>query len=63
MRPFEFDVVETERFVDVGVGDDIDCSDCTFQSSEGAVAHNTHTTTSRKYLVAHQEEDAPVLAR
>ena len=60
VRPFEFNVVETERLVDVGMGDHIDGSDCSLQSSEGAVAHNTHTTTGRKYRVAHQVGDAPV---
>ena len=60
MRPFEFDVIETERFVDIWMGDDVDCSDCTFQSSKGAIAYNTHATTCRKYLIAHQMGIAPV---
>ena len=60
MCSLELDVVETKRFLDVWMGDDIDCSNCTFQTSERAIADHAHTTTGRKYRIACQREVAPV---
>lgn len=59
---FEFDMVETEWLVEVGVRNGIDGSDGSFQSSERAITDDAHTTAGGEYVVVHAMEIAPILA-
>ncbi len=52
-------MVETKRFVNVGIRNGINGSDRSFESSERTIANNTHTTAWGKYLVAHRMVNAP----
>ncbi len=59
MCSFEFNMVETERFVDVRVGNGVNGSDRSSQPPERAIADDAHATACWKYLVVHTIGNAP----
>jgi len=59
LRSFQFYLVETERLVNVGVGDGIDDADGSFQSSVRAITDDAYTAALGKYLMVHKLETAP----
>jgi hypothetical protein len=59
MSSFKFNVVETKRFVNVGVRNCINGSDRSSQSPERTIANNTHAAACGKYMVAHRTVYAP----
>lgn len=59
MCSFEFNVVETERLVNVTMRDSIYSPNRSLQSSEGAITDDAHTTAWGKYLIVHAEGNAP----
>ena len=56
---FEFNMVETEWLVDVGMRNGIDGSDGSFQSSEGAITDDAYTAACGKYLIVHEMGTSP----
>src|SRR2546421_10781322 len=59
LRSFQFYLVETERLVNVGVGDGIDGADGFFPSSVGAITDDADTADFGKYLVVAERGTSP----